>query len=240
MSQETSCHTPGCGCHATRTSPPPVPQPFSVGPGFVLKCLGGVALLALIVYVFVPLRWLIGKESHATRGLAQARFIYMTLNIYASDNVGEYPQLPPSAGEGNANLVYQQLVPHYLTGYKESFHREGSAWTPQPAGALKSAPGVLAPGENHYAYVTGLSRRSNPRLPLVADGFSEDQPGVYSSTPGARGYLPEGKAVFVRVDGSGSIQAVNEAGRLVSTEGDPFAIAPGWLTDAQKVLNPAK
>ncbi len=237
MSQETSCHTPGCGCHAAR---PARPQPFTVGPGFVLKCLGVVALIALIAYVFLPLRWLIGKETELTKGLRQARFIYMTLNIYASDNVGEYPQLPAGAGEGNANLVYQQLVPHYLTGYKETFHREGSAWTPQPVGALQSAPGELAAGENHYAYVTGLSRKSDRRLPLVADGFREDQPGVYSATPGERGYLPEGKAVFVRVDGSGSIQPVNEEGRIIGSEGDLFAPAPGWLSESQRVLNPAK
>ena len=74
---------------------------------------------------------------------------------------------------------------------------------------------VLAPGENTFAYVSGLSDTSNSNYPIVADGFSS--PGGQVGNPhtapqrATYGAVWKGKkAIVVRCDGSVSLENINQ------------------------------
>jgi len=209
-----------------------------------------VELIVLVALVAIITSWLalpssnaggISRRSLQTRDLSNAKLIRIALQSYAVDHDGQFPWAASGVTVRNANDAFSVLIPEYVPN-KFLFYLKGSAWTPNPPDEKNGARNVLKPGENHYSYVPNLSATSNPMFPIVADGFSEHSPGIYSSNKHLRGGVWKGKiAIVVRVDGSAKPELVNPADLRVynvSNGKDLFAPAHGWLRKEQSPLNP--
>ena len=150
-----------------------------------------------------------------TKSLAQARQIGLALRVFADDHGGDYPRagLPAMAGAEvkDANAAFAVLFPDYLTSealfanaYVHGSHRPDNDYdNPYTGRPIKT----LAPGENVYSYVAGLTIRSDPHAPLVADGT--DGTGHYTTDTQKPGGVWAGrKAVVVYLDNSGALESL--------------------------------
>ena len=126
--------------------------------------------------------------------------------MYAGDHDGEFPSsLPDGSPVTTANQAFRVLVPEYIQR-ETIFYAEGSAWTPKEPDNDIVGDKRLAPGENAFAYISNLTDRSSPNLPLIATGFLEGKPGVYGDDSALRGGISKGYGVaFVCVEGSGRL-----------------------------------
>jgi len=187
-------------------------------------------------------------KGRQIRDLSNTRHIHQALFNYASDHDGCFPAKTVDGLElTNANEAYRNLVPRYMS-IERIFYVASSRWCNPNQPDENISPGnCLSAGENNYAYVTGLTTKSDGNFPLVADGFKEGQPGVYTSDEKAKGGLWKGKvAMVIRMDGSAAIEQVCSTdfkvygltGLDTGARADIFAPAQGWLEAKNKTLNP--
>jgi type II secretory pathway pseudopilin PulG len=203
----------------------------------VLVLLGVFGIFgALVLPVFTSSVCDGGRE----KVVSNAKQIALVLFLYAGDHDGRFPE-----ARSNANEAFQQLLSGYLSS-KGIFVDRRSPWTPEYPDESGPAKSQLAAGENAFAYVCGLNRESNPEFPLVAQGFAEGSPGVYTLNPQVKGGVgSERRAAVIRVDGSGRFEKVSRWEYRVYKKTGPFskidifASAPGWLAPDQVPLNPA-
>ena len=115
--------------------------------------------------------------------------IAKAIHLYAQDHDGKFPE-----GLTSSNQAFRQLFPDYIEDEK-LFFVPASAWhNAAPSRRSDDNIGVkpdyaqcLEKGENHWAYVSGLSTSSPPHTPLIADGFIANQPGTYVGDPRKKG-----------------------------------------------------
>ena len=200
--------------------------------------VGVTAILTAIVLPAFMTR--LGDDRGVIPVLVNAKQVHHALAAYAVDYRGWFPKAGLTASES-----YQALFPTYLSS-KELFFARHSAWTPNPPLDHDPDPSTLRPGQNHFAYVPGLRVDSNPDFPLVAEGFVEGRPGVYSNGLKAKGGRMRGQVVIVvRVDGRGRAERPYRSDyRVYDSTGifskrDIFAPAVDWLASDQAPLNPA-
>jgi hypothetical protein len=135
--------------------------------------------------------------------IQQARVIYIRLLNYAGDHNGEFP-----TGINHSNEAYRKLFPEWLDN-ERSFFIEGCAWhqsnggkQPHDIGEPPDYAKALERGENHWAYVSGLTQTSSASLPIIADGFTENV-GTHTDNPTRKGGVWRGaKATVDFLDGS--------------------------------------
>jgi hypothetical protein len=128
--------------------------------------------------------------AQVTTASINARSIHKALMMYAADHEGRFPE-----GVTNSNEGFRKLFPDYLQE-ETLFFVAGSGWHDaapgrKPDNDIGTPPAfqkTLQPGENHWAYVTGLGTQSNGDLPLIADGFVEGVPGTYTDDPSKKGH----------------------------------------------------
>jgi hypothetical protein len=159
--------------------------------GFLL--LG--VLLGLVV-IARSLEFRIWKKSRMNAALTtawmQAKAIHQACMLYAQDHEGRFPAVDGS--EGGASTAYRKLFPDIFQE-EGAFYVPGSAWHDEARGKkpdndIGQKPDFaecLERGENHWAYVSGLTPMSDPGLPLIADGFVEGKPGQYTDDPKRKG-----------------------------------------------------
>ena len=196
----------------------------------------GIVVLGTVVFlVAIPFPCGGGSpESGLTvRALSNAKQIYLGLKMYAGDHNGEFPSRQPDGSPiTTANQAYRALIPEYIRA-ESIFYIKGSAWTLNKPDDDIEGDRKLAAGENAFAYVPNMKDSSNPAFPIVATGFAEETPGLYSPDPTAKGGIPKGYGVvIVRVDGSGKVEAFGKQDK------DLLKLAPGWLAPNQAPLNP--
>lgn len=220
----------------------------------VLELIVVIAVVLVLAMMFIPA---VNGELLKARQVStihKAKSIHITLLAFASDHNGVFPTQINEDGDSGANLApiktandaYADLIPRYISSEKV-FCIPGSAWcNSTPPDEVISPGKKLERGENGFAYVPGLTSTSNANFPLVADGFKDRQPGVYTTDQKAKGGLWKGKyAIVIRVDGSAAIATVSPTdckvyGKIApDTRGDIFAPAPGWLEEKNRPLNPA-
>ena len=182
--------------------------------GFLLLCV----LLALLVIE----QFITGGNRGRSRtrqsliiASMQAAGIHKACMLYAQDHEGRFPAVDGS--EGGASAAYRKLFPDAMNEEKP-FYVPGSAWHDEARGKkpdndIGKNPDFaqcLERGENHWAYVSGLTERSNPGLPLIADGFVEGKPGEYTDDPNKKGGRWQGtKAVVVYVSGAAKAENIS-------------------------------
>ena len=213
--------------------------------GIAVTLLGAI-LLASITLPFKRTR----RASVITTAALQAGGIHKALMLYANDHEGRFPE-----GITNSNAAFRKLFPEYLQEEKP-FYVPGSAWhasapgqkPDNDIGAPPAFDQTLRPGENHWAYVTGLGTQSDSDLPLIADGFVEGAPGTYTDDASKKGGVWKGsKAIVVLVSGSAKAYPLSpksgfrvlRADPTTGTQTDLFQLpAPPPGSAAPRILNP--
>ena len=166
--------------------------------------------------------------------MRSAYTIGQALHAYSKMHDGNFP-----VAEHTSNEAFRELFKVGLVEDDEKlFFVKGSAWHGEarsPDGDIGNATDgfakALGPGENHWAYTSGLNaEKSDPALPLVMDGFT-DVISTWCDDPQARGGVWRGKyQIIVRVAGNAKIHDdVKESQAIL----DLVKTVPG-----AKLLNP--
>ena len=209
-----------------------------------------------------------GVKSHQTRAMNNAKQIGLACMAFAADNDGRYPGYVVVNGtttetqiSDSSNTVFDELIPTYLATLK-SFYEPGSPETPgtqcppdpdmSKVGTGPNQTPALPAGShlNHWAYVTGMTDKSKPSFPLIADGFNSISPTqcLYSTSPTELGGVWKGvRAVVIRVDDSASVEMLTNREDMNGPNGidlfDTSGKTAGWMTpvtsgSGNRVLNP--
>jgi prepilin-type N-terminal cleavage/methylation domain-containing protein len=232
--------------------------------GFTLiELLVVISIIAILAGIALPVFGEVKIRGDQTKALSNAKQIGTACKIFAVDYSGMYPHYtdyplgtaatPTEARTGdNSNAVLGCLVPDYLPD-------KGIFIVPKSKYCLKAGAATqgqntnpLGPGENHWAYVSGLNDTSNSRWPLLADGFDGPNSIKYTKDENLVGGQWKGKkAIVIRCDGSGTVENVmsttltvkrSEGDTKNAFEGDTQAPADGstpWFSkENNPVLNP--
>ena len=205
----------------------------------VITIIGILAGFAVPVYQRIIMN---GKQASA---MNNARQIGLGLRLFANDNDGAYPTKKNSYGENiaSSNDVFRSLVPAYVDSEKV-FAVGGSKAGPSVDGDISDAAHIVAAGENHWAYIDGLSSASNSNWPLIVD--HTDGTGKYTDKEGVLGGTWRGtRAVVVNTDMSAHITPLAGTGsqrflpRFDDKTKNALAVSE-YMGDSAKLLEPAK
>jgi prepilin-type N-terminal cleavage/methylation domain-containing protein len=159
----------------------------------IIAILAGIAAPALTGAIFT------GKITQAVNSVRQ---VGLGLRLYAQDNDGAYPADRDDEGKAitASNDAFRQLIPAYMDS--EAVFAVASSPVGKRADNNTSSPEkILARGENHWAYIAGLTTSSNSAWPLVVD--HTDGSGRYTDKETDPGGTWKGtKAVVLRADNS--------------------------------------
>ena len=159
--------------------------------------------------------------------------IHQALLAYSTMHDGNFP-----TAEHTSNEAFRELFKAGLLDDEKLFYVKGSAWHGKangPDGEIGDATDgfaeALGPGENHWAYTSGLNaEKSNSAIPLVMDGFT-DVIGTWCDDPNARGGVWKGKyQIIVRVGGNAKVNDDMKESQAIL---DRIKTVPG-----AKLLNP--
>ena len=204
----------------------------------------GVIIIVTVLILLVPaFESELCDRSARTEALAHAKQIHIAVAEHAIDHDGLFP-----TAEYDSNEAFRQLFNRRFES-EMPFYVPGCAWHGgrKPDNVIGDPPDyakALEPGENHWAYVTGLNNGSKGNLPLIADGFTAD-PGTYCNDPEELGGVWEGEAaIVIRVDGSGKLEKPSESdGRLSESRKDGGSVdlfSEDYFRSAPEILNPAE
>ena len=166
--------------------------------GFTLiELLTVMAIIAILAGIAGPSLTAAIRNAQMTKAMGNARGIGIALHSLAEDNGGAYPDEENSYGQeiSNSNDAFRGLVPEYMDT-ELPFAVKRSAWGPEADDRIEEESEILEPGENHWAYIAGLSTSSRSGYPLVVDGTNGS--GGYTDEEGAKGGAwGGGKAIVV-------------------------------------------
>ena len=229
----------------------------------LIELLIVITIIAVLASIALPAYNGVKERGDQTKDLSNAKQVALALRQFAIDNNGSYPSKAPASDYSDpaatalatgsfSNDAFWWLFPNYLQS-EQIFAISGSAYTPgnpdnrlDPVGA-STRTNTLGPGENTYAYISGLTDTSNPTFPLIADGFSSTV-GTYTPNKAQPGGVWSGKkAIVVFCDASGQIMKVDPTTHTIqrkSSTGANVNMFTGtsdgtWFdSTANPVLNP--
>ena len=226
----------------------------------LIELLVVISIIAVLASIAIPVFGSAQEKANQNKALQQSKGIFYGLKMFAGDHNGSFPSKKDEDEGGqtgelqNANEAFANLVPAYVQN-EGPFSVPSSRWCKDATGAYKAPDNdfsnrtkVLEKGENHFAYVRGLSDTSNASWPIMADGFaqgSEADP-TYSKKENDYGAVWKGRrAIIVRCDGSATVEPVNPTSLKVVRKGqgnknifkEETSDNDPWLIDC-KVLNP--
>jgi prepilin-type N-terminal cleavage/methylation domain-containing protein len=190
----------------------------------LIELMTVVSIMAVLTTIAFPGIKLAMMNAQMARSTANARSIVMGLRAWAGDNQGVFPVEETYEGEEivSSNDAFRDLIPYYIDT-EAIFAVARSNYGKQADNRIEELDEILEPGENHFAYVAGLTDTSRSNWPLVTDGTSGN--GTYVSEPGEKGGCWEGrKAIVAYVGGSAAaVRLRGERGgeRFIPREGYP-------------------
>jgi len=183
-------------------------------PAFTLiELLVVISIIAILAGIAAPALTSAALTGRIAQAVNSARQVGLGLRMYAQDNDGAFPY--DRDDEGNAivssNDAFRQLIPAYMDS--EAVFAVGSSPVAKRAdNNISSREKILARGENHWAYIAGLSTSSNSLWPLIVD--HTDGSGRYTDKETDPGGTWKGtKAVVVRTDNSAASVKLLGTGR---------------------------
>ena len=221
-------------------------KPVTRRGGFTLiELLTVVSIMAILGTIAKPALQSAMTSAQMAKATANARSIGMGLRSYAGDHDGLYPVEEDLEGNpiATSNDAFRTLIPYYVDSEK-IFGLKRSAWGREADGRQADVSEILEAGENHYAYVAGLSDTSLSSLPLVVDGTNGS--GVYVTERGEKGGAWEARKAIVAFVG-GHAEAVvlrgpREGERYIPRDGYPEenALSLDYLSEEVELLEPAE
>ena len=213
--------------------------------GFTLmELLVVITIITILAAVAMPVfqRVILSAEHNAA--MQTARNIGAGLQLYAMDSQGLFPRGTNRHGEEitNANDAFRDLVPDYIDD-ERAFVVPKSQWGARADNKVEPPEEILKSGENHYAYVMGLSQTSRSGWPLVVDGT--DGGGFYTEQEGQRGGRWLGnKATVIRVDLSAEAVRLKGSGDRrylpkIDDDQSNALLVEGYMPDGVTLLEPA-
>ncbi len=209
-------------------------------------------LLLMLAFAFVPASNHVCVKGAQTKALAQAKQVGLALKIFAADHDGNYPRVgvpKEMISEPNdANGAFACLFPTYTQSERIFGNRVSAYQARQPDDIIDASytgkpQKTLESGENVYGYMLGLTDKSGPDSPLVADGT--DGSGHYNTVPSVRGgtWGPSKRAVLIHLDNSGSVQPLRgpDNSLYIPRPSDPGrnALDAAYLGQGTRFLDPA-
>src|SRR5438067_4985355 len=209
----------------------------------LIELLVVIAIIAVLAGLALPnlqIALMTAQQSHA---MQNAKGIAVALRMFANDNNGNFPTGTNAYNEPikTSNDAFRSLFPSYLDN--EQVFAVGRSKVGPKADNRMDPPGeILKPGENHFAYIDGLSSTSNSTWPLIVD--STDGSGHYTDKENERGGTWKGtKAIVVNVDSSARVVPLKGTGssRYIPRVGDPAqnALELSYMGSGVKLLEPA-
>lgn len=222
------------------------PVTSSGSAGFsLIELLTVVSIMAILGTIAMPALRTGITSAQMARTTANARSISLGLRTWAADNGGVFPAFEDLEGNSitTSNDAFRALVPYYIDTEK-IFTVSRSAWGKEADGRKTEVSDILEPGENHFAYVAGLSDTSQSSFPLVADGTNGS--GLYVTESGQKGGCWEGRKAIVAFVG-GNAEAITLRGprdgeRHIPREGypDENALLVDYMGEDVERLEPAE
>lgn len=210
----------------------------------LIELLTVISIIGILAGIAIPAYQHAMKVAKMTHAMNGARQISLALKMYAGDYDGNYPVKQNTYGEEivTSNDAFRSLIPSYLDTEKV-FTVPGSKTGPSADDQIEDAAHILQPGENHWAFVSGLSTTSKSSWPLIAD--NTDGTGNYTTQEGTYGGTWAGtNAVVVYADGSAHVAPLLGTGtqRYLPRPDDKTknALAVGeYMGDSVQLLEPA-
>jgi prepilin-type N-terminal cleavage/methylation domain-containing protein len=178
----------------------------------LIELLVVIGIIATLASIAVPVYTIATLNARIMKGVAHARQIGLALHLYANDNDGRFPSDRNDHNEEitTANDAFRSLFPTYLTD-ERLFAVATSKAGPLADNRITQPSDILARGENHWAYVSGLNSSSNSQWPLIVDhtdgsGFYTDKETEFGGTwKGTKGIIvhTDTSAVAVKLLGTG-------------------------------------
>tara|TARA_R110002096_G_scaffold122929_3_gene266091 strand:- start:931 stop:1632 length:702 start_codon:yes stop_codon:yes gene_type:complete len=221
-------------------------QSPEVRAGFTLiELLATMAVIAILSAAALPGIQSAIQTARQTQAAQHARGIGIALNSWAQDFEGIFPNREILESEGvsisSSNDVFRHLIPDLIDN-ERVFAVSASAWGQRADGRFSEGQ-ALEPGENHFAYISGLLTTSRSFWPLIVDGT--DGSGFYHSKVGEKGGAWAGRqAIVVRVDGSVTKERMKRDGekrfipRLDEDTENALEI-DSYMPDGVELLDPA-
>jgi prepilin-type N-terminal cleavage/methylation domain-containing protein len=169
----------------------------------LIELLVVISIIALLAGIALPVYRTAMMTGQQAAALQNARQVAVALRAYANDNGGVF-----ISGTANAygqqiqtsNDAFRSLLPAYLDN-EQVFVVPGSADGPRTDNKMSLYTQMLTPGENHWAYIEGLTETSSSLWPLIVDGANAN--GNYTTDQTALGGVWKGtKAVVINTDTS--------------------------------------
>lgn len=217
----------------------------------LIELLVVISIIAILAGIALPVFGQVQVKGAQTKVLSNIKQIGTACRLFADDYNGLYPTytLDPnnkmtSNKVSDANEAFAQL---FTAGYMETeqiFFCAKSAFTPKPPDEkFKSTGDILEAGENHFAYVLGLTTTSPATWPLIADGFASAGDHTYSKNEADKGGVWKGKkAIVLHCDNSGSIESLNKQLKVPGNPNgdDLFSTSgiEGWMGANNTAVNP--
>lgn len=223
------------------------------------RIVAGIIVCGVFLFLGTLALKALAQKGGQMRSLSCARSIWCALQLYSGDNDGEFPSYQIKNNQitnipvSDSNAAFAQLFPTYVQS-EQLFWIKGSAFCNAngPDDMIDNPPleppvKTLARGENGWAYVVGLTAKSNPNLPIIADGFFDSVRHTYSRDKDQKGGVWNGKkAAVVRMDGSGSMMPIDQQSMKIPWQSngasfdDLFAPseANDWLQSNNQAVNP--
>ena len=210
----------------------------------LIEMLVVISIIGILAGIAIPIYKTAMVNAKMHGAMSNARQIGMALRMYANDNDGAYPTKQNSYGEDivTSNDAFRSLIPTYLDT-ERVFAVGGSKAGPSADDQIQDAAHILQPGENHWAFISGLTSISKSTWPLIVD--HTDGTGHYTTQENQYGGTWAGtKAVVIYTDGSARVQPLSGTGdqRYLPRPDDKTKNAlevAEYMGDDVKLLEPA-
>lgn len=210
----------------------------------LIELLVVISIIALLAGIAMPVYGIAVMQGKMITAMNKAKQIGIALHVHANDHGGTFPSGKNDYDEtiNTSNDAFRGLIPAYLDT-ESIFTVPGSKAGPAADNRIASPAQILERGENHWAYVSGLSSTSNSTWPLVVD--HTDGSGNYTTKDNTTGGTWKGtKAIVIHVDGSATQERLLGTGdqRYIPRTDDKTANAlnTSYMGDDVKLLEPAR